>query len=495
VNEANCRGDDFVEIVNAGDAGVDLAVVVVRRATGDTPFGAGVLLPGARAVFRPAEHGFGYECGVERVKIVVDDSPLPEVALPLLPGGATFGRVPDGTGPFQLSTSSPGAVNSAWVDDASRLFTAFDAPVPDLARLPRIDLAIAAGDIDASNVAADVVRAELAAGNLNAPSPPYVSAQLTFTDGNGAVDEPMVVGVRIKGQSVVRRFDQKPALKIDADRIVAGGHLLGVEKLTLNNLVQDNSASHERAFYGLLANAGLPATRTGYVDVYVNGERLGVYLALEAHDDPGFLGRTFASTQVMYEGEYGQDLFIGNEGVFDQDFGVDVNRAALAAVTSALNNAPSVGLRASTEAFIDWDQVLANMAAELVLGHWDSYAATKNNFSLHIDRDGRLRVLSAGADQSFTVSVPFREGQGRLLVRCLEDDVCAGDFDAAVVAFSEQVDTWRSDGGQQRLVDDAQTLVALTAADTRREWNNAQIPALVNDMLSFLDAQLALSGL
>ncbi|MBM4283582.1 MAG: hypothetical protein FJ137_23525 [Deltaproteobacteria bacterium] len=482
MNEVGCRGDDFVEVVNVGVEPFDMARVTVRRAAAAIPWGTGPLPVGERALFRPAASGFGYACGVEKVKLAIDGLLLPQVDLPHLPQDASYARIPDALGAFGPATPTPGAANLAYLDEAARLFDTLDEPVP--ASPPRLDLALSPSDEAA----------------LRANGHVYVRVDVTFTDAAGSTTAPGA-GIRIKGQSVRRTLDQKAAFRLDFDRFAPGGHLFGLEKLVLNNLVQDNSASRERVFYGLFARRGLPVSRFGYVAVYVNAVYFGVYVALEAQNDPGFLGRELPSTAATYEGEYGQDLFVGNEGFFDQDFGVPDGGALLAPITQSLEAARPDTILEHTMAFIDWEQVTRNMAADMLCGHWDSYTATRNNFTLHVSNAGRLRLLSGGADQSFdpdrTHPLPFREGQGHLLRRCVEDGDCAAGYDLAVldtaVDFAAWLDTTGPTGltGRQRLAADALTLEALFETDPRREWDNHQIPTLVDDIVSYLDERTA----
>jgi hypothetical protein len=266
---------------------------------------------------------------------------------------------------------------------------------------------------------------------------------------------------------------------------------LGLEKITLNNFVQDNSASHERLFYGILAQQGLAAPRTGVVDVFVNGTYFGVYLVLESSDEESFLGRSFETSQLLYEGEYGQDLFTGQASIFDEDYGDDPERIALATIISDLNDAPGATLMADTADTIAWDRVIRQMATDAVCGHGDSYTRNRNNFTLHIDDDGRLSLISGGADQSFNEVWTPQDSQGLLMVRCLEDPICATAVDDALAAVAADVDAWLSAGGRTLMHANAETLMTHFADDTRREWDHTLIPARVEAMLTFLEERVA----
>ena len=94
----------------------------------------------------------------------------------------------------------------------------------------------------------------------------------------GTTYGPLSVTLKLKGNSSFRDLDHKAAFKI---KLAKGQPLLGLKKLTLNNMVQDGSMVHETLAYQTFRAAGVPAPRTGYAFVRVNGEPYGVYLNLE----------------------------------------------------------------------------------------------------------------------------------------------------------------------------------------------------------------------
>ena len=59
---------------------------------------------------------------------------------------------------------------------------------------------------------------------------------------------------------------------------MSGQRFLGLKKLTLNNMVQDASMVHEGLAYRAFRAVGVPAPRTGYAFVRLNGSAYGVYL-------------------------------------------------------------------------------------------------------------------------------------------------------------------------------------------------------------------------
>ena len=91
------------------------------------------------------------------------------------------------------------------------------------------------------------------------------------------------VGVRAFGYS--SHVAGKPPLKIDFNRIVSGQRWRGLETLKLRNGYYDASFMHDALAPWMLRRAGVPASRTGWARVTVNGEWVGLYTVMEAIDD------------------------------------------------------------------------------------------------------------------------------------------------------------------------------------------------------------------
>src|SRR3712207_8943038 len=86
-------------------------------------------------------------------------------------------------------------------------------------------------------------------------------------------------------------------------------------------MVQDRTMLHELLAYEAFRAAGLPAWRTGYSYVRVNGDDFGVYLTLETPDMIS-LAPWFPTTQHLYEGEF-VDVVPGAAEQFEVDEGDD----------------------------------------------------------------------------------------------------------------------------------------------------------------------------
>jgi hypothetical protein len=147
------------------------------------------------------------------------------------------------------------------------------------------------------------------------------------------------VGVRWKGNRSRQGLDGKPSWKIRFDKFVPKQRFLGQRELVLNNLVEDPTAVREALAYRLYRDAGVPAPRTGWAQLVVDGANLGLYLNLEAIDR-GPLKRVFGDDDgTLYEGEFGCDLYPEDAPRFEQDGGDDVGHADLIALAEVARRA------------------------------------------------------------------------------------------------------------------------------------------------------------
>ena len=277
--------------------------------------------------------------------------------------------------------------------------------------LPEIDIRLSRSAIDA----------------LWQVSSAYVPADLTVRI-DGILHELPQTGVRLKGRyGSFRTLDGKAAFLLNFDRFVDGRRFLGIEKLALNNMVQDPSMIHEHLGYRLFAGMGVPSPRCGYARVFVNGEPYGLYATVEAADNRDLLSWWFGGRGGnLYEGEYGVDLFDELIGYFDQDNGEDVGFADLQELTDHLDKITDPGaFMEEAGRVIDLESFLRFAATEIFLGHWDGYAWTRNNYFIYRrEHDGRWVFLPWGIDQIFEAYLDNWGGQGRLQQMCMRSLDC-----------------------------------------------------------------------
>lgn len=109
------------------------------------------------------------------------------------------------------------------------------------------------------------------------------------------------VGVRPKGNTSLSSIVNNPdsdrySLKLEFDHYVEGQTCFGLDKLILNNNYADPTNMKEALVYDMYQYLGADASLYNYAEISVNGEYLGIYLALEAVEE-SFLMRNYGTVE------------------------------------------------------------------------------------------------------------------------------------------------------------------------------------------------------
>ncbi len=106
------------------------------------------------------------------------------------------------------------------------------------------------------------------------------------------------VGIRGKGNtslSTVSSMDSdRYSFKIEFDQYDSTKTYHGLDKLSLNNIIQDNTYMKDYLTYQMMGEFGVAAPLCSYAYITVNGEDWGLYLAVEAVEE-SFLQRNYGS--------------------------------------------------------------------------------------------------------------------------------------------------------------------------------------------------------
>lgn len=150
----------------------------------------------------------------------------------------------------------------------------------------------------------------------DAESEEYVPAKIVI-DGTSFG----TVAVRAKGNtslSNVKEYgNDRYSLKVEFDHYDEANTYYGLDKLNLNNLIQDNTLMKDYLIYTMMADAGADSPLVSYVNLSINGEVFGLYLAVEGIED-GFMDRLGLDGNL-----YKPDSQTMNAGGGDQDFSED----------------------------------------------------------------------------------------------------------------------------------------------------------------------------
>ncbi len=332
----------------------------------------------------------------------------------------------------------------------------------------------------------DIKLSQAAIASLDADPKIYVSADLVVTI-DGEVTGLADIGVRLKGNyGSFRKLDQKAAFLLNFDRYVDGQKLFGMEKLAVNNMVQDHSMEREILGYELFRAGGVPAPRAANATVSVNGEPYGLYATVETVDNKEFLEAWYGDAKgALYEGAYGSDLFVDLVPSFDQDNGDNIDFMDLTALATALDGIvdPEDFVPVISE-LVDLDLYLTMAATEIYLGHWDGYAWTRNNFFLYRrPSDDRWVWMPWGIDQTMNDYLDPFGGKGRMNQLCDESLACRKLLAAKFEEVVARVDALGLAATAQTLAD---TLRPAAEADPRKEYSIDSVDGSVAGNIDFL---------
>jgi spore coat protein CotH len=106
------------------------------------------------------------------------------------------------------------------------------------------------------------------------------------------------VGLRAKGNTSLSNVkdygNDRYSFKLEFDHYKKGRTYYGLDKLCLNNIIQDNTYMKDFLTYKMMADFGVDAPLCSYTYITVNGEDWGLYLAVEGVED-SFLSRTYGN--------------------------------------------------------------------------------------------------------------------------------------------------------------------------------------------------------
>lgn len=106
------------------------------------------------------------------------------------------------------------------------------------------------------------------------------------------------VAIRGKGNTSLTQVEQygnsRYSFKVEFDHYDNALNYYGLDKLSLNNLIQDNTMLKDYLCYQLMGSFGVDAPLCSFVYITVNGEDWGLYLAVEGVEE-SFLQRNYGS--------------------------------------------------------------------------------------------------------------------------------------------------------------------------------------------------------
>jgi hypothetical protein len=208
------------------------------------------------------------------------------------------------------------------------------------------------------------------------------------------------VGIHLKGGAgSFRGVDDRPALTLKFDKYKKDQSFHDLDKIHLNNSVQDPGYMNELICSEIFLANGIPAARVTHARVKLNGRDLGMYVLKEGFDKKFLKHNGLDPKGNLYEGGFVQDLD-GNPKLQNGDGPTDLSdvRAVVAACREP--DAPKRWQR--MDKLIDIDKFMTFMGLEMMTCHWDGYCNNRNNYRFYFDpKTGKVQFIPHGMDQMF----------------------------------------------------------------------------------------------
>lgn len=216
-------------------------------------------------------------------------------------------------------------------------------------------------------------------------------------------------GVRFKGNSSYNNPSVKKPFKIDFEEFVPDQTHDGLKQLSLNNGFKDPTFLREKLTLDFCNRHGIPAPRTTFANLFINGESWGLYTVVED------IGKTFLKQRFgnkggnLYKGDpHGSLTWKGwDQTLYETDYELKTNEtendwSGLIAFLNALNNTPAAQLPDSLAARLNLDSWFGYWAAHNLFVNLDSYVGSGHNYYLYQNEDtGLFEMIPWDENEAF----------------------------------------------------------------------------------------------
>lgn len=259
--------------------------------------------------------------------------------------------------------------------------------------------------------------------NANPLLEQYVPATVEY---EGRVYED--VGLRYKGffgnlrfcfdERGQRRCDKLP-LKLKFSEYDSAGRFFGLQRLNLNSMSGDPTKLHEALAYALYREAGVPAPRTAFARVFVNGELLGLFSVIEQVDEE-FVRAWFPDAgqgtllkEVWPSSDADGERFAAGIRAGPEEGGEKLLRFSQSIFAADEDRFPEV-----LESWVDPDALYAYLAVDRLIDNWDGIVAWyclpstpcfNHNYYWYVDAfEDRVWLIPWDMDHVFEYPSPIR---------------------------------------------------------------------------------------
>mgnify|MGYP002580669198 CR=1 FL=1 len=321
----------------------------------------------------------------------------------------------------------------------------------------------------------------------NALSEEYYACDLVL-DGDAVQN----VAIRAKGNTSLNQVasygNDRYSLKLEFDHYETGKTYQGLDKLALNNLIQDNTCMKDYLCYKMMAAMGVETPLCSFLSVTVNGEEQGLYLAVEGVEE-SFAQRSYgADSGQIYKPDFEA---AGSQGSSSDALKLqytddnissygDIFDTARFDLTSAQQDALIQALKTlasgeDLESAVNVDEVLRYFVGQVFVMNWDSYLGhTGHNYLLY-EEEGKLSMLPWDYNLAFGGFMGSSDAEA-LVNWSIDDPTSDGDTESRPMlawtfeseeytelyhaAFAEFIESVFTSGEFERLFDETVELIS-----------------------------------
>lgn len=233
----------------------------------------------------------------------------------------------------------------------------------------------------------------------------------TFIFNNGTIHDTIEnIGFRLRGNT--SRQSAKKSFKVSFNTFESGRKYHGIEKMNLNGEHNDPSVARSKVNWDLCRSAGIPASRSNFVRVYINNNYYGLYINVE-HIDEEFVDKRYDNQDGnLYKCLWPADLnYLGDDpelyknGAYTLKTNVEEDDYSdIAHVIDVLNNTLIEDLECELEKIFNVQDYLKIMALDVFSANWDGYIYNKNNFYLyHNTETGKFEFIPYDLDNTYGI--------------------------------------------------------------------------------------------
>lgn len=339
----------------------------------------------------------------------------------------------------------------------------------------------------------------------------YMKADLVLTDETGTSSF-TDVGVRLKGNSSYNHPNDKKSFKIDFNEYVSGQKYDGLKKLNFGNCFKDPSMMRDKVFFDVSRAADVPAPRSNFANVYMNGTLKGFYTVIEQIDDQ-FLdwkildddGNLFKAGDNFGGGPAGggnpADLkYYGTaqssyEARYELKTNEDVNDwTDLIDFIDFINNSSAADFEAGIANKIELQEYLRSAALDNLFSNLDSYTGSARNYYLyHNSTTDKWQWIKWDGNESFgsyangvqnITSLPLNyvEADRPLLSTIFNN---ANLYDQYLYEVCDLTNTYFNSNFMDSLIESHKNLIqASVFADNNKMYTNANFTTNVNSNIT-----------